>query len=229
MLSGIALVTFGVVKGRGKEMSGEHHAKTAALQITATQTIDDFEGYHGALPITPWPQCCGYMITPWGDPKAGLQPSLSADVKENGRYGLRLDYDIQPKRGYAMMGHLLNPMLNWSDWDGVRFWLKPDGSGRGISFGFMEQPQADGVKYFWWGDYPTIAGSDKPVWVVVPWSAFRLQATNGATQHVMDRSHVEERIFSVGGKSGPGTMFVDQIQIIKSHNLGKALIALPVR
>lgn len=235
LLIGAAGLTFGLTLGIADKIWGEnmtigHSAKTAdAVHITAAQTIDDFEGYHGTLPVTHWPQCCGYMINPWGDPKAGLAPSLSTEARENGRYSMRLDYDIQAKRNYAMMGHLLNPTMDWTNWDGIRFWLKPDGSGRGISFGFLEQPKADGVKYFWWGDYPTVAGSTKPVWVVIPWSACRLQATNGATEHKMDRSHVEERILSIGGEPGAGAMFVDQIQLIKAKDIGKTVSAVVVR
>jgi len=98
--------------------------------ITATQMYDNFESYGNTLPVTNWPTPGGYMINPWGDPNAGLFPSLSADYKADGNYSMKLGYNIEATRGYAGTGHLLTDAPDWSPWDGVQFWIKPDGSGR---------------------------------------------------------------------------------------------------
>jgi len=105
--------------------------------IVATQIYDNFDTYGNTLPVTNWPTPGGYMINPWGDPNSGFLPSLSTDYKADGNYSMKLGYNLE-NNGWAGMGHLLaHP--NWSAWDGISYWVKPDGSGRTLSFSFQEQ------------------------------------------------------------------------------------------
>jgi len=171
--------------------------------VVATQMYDNFESYGNTLPVTNWPNPGGYMIDPWGDPNSGFFPSLSTDYKADGNYSMRLDYNLEDK-GWNSMGHLLD-YPDWSAWDGVRYWVKPDGSGRTLSFSFLEHVGSDGIKHFHSADYQMT--DTTPVVVTIPWSGL------GASQ--ANVWGVEEQIWSVKGTPGPGTIYVDKIELIK--------------
>ncbi len=171
--------------------------------VITTQTYDNFESYGNTLPVTNWPTPGGYMINPWGDPNSGFFPSLSTEYQADGDYSMKLDYNLESK-GWNSMGYLLDHP-DWSAWDGIRYWLKPDGSDRTLSFGFLERTGSDGVHHFHYADYQMTGTT--PVIITMPWSAF------GADQTKV--SGVEEQIWSLEGSPGPGTIYVDKIELIK--------------
>ncbi len=194
--------------------------------VIAAQMIDNFESYGNTLPVVNWPNPGGYMINPWGDPNAGPFPSLSTIVKADGTYSLRLDYNIQSYLGYVTTGHLL-PEPDWSGWDGVRFVLWPDGSGRTVQFSFTEHIGWDGVKHFWFGNYQTTG--TQPVIVYMPWSAF-YQISNvlgGEYGHQMNLSGITEQSWLVKGTPGGGTFFIDKVELIKTASPLLNTIAIP--
>jgi|GEM_PF-3157082 len=194
--------------------------------VVATQMIDNFESYGNTLRVVNWPNPGGYMIDPWGDPNAGLFPSLSTIVKADGTYSLRLGYNIQPYLGYAGMGHLL-PEPDWSAWDGVRFVLWPDGSGRTVQFSFTEHIGSDEVKHFWFGEYQ-MTGT-QPVIVYMPWSAFYHTSNilGDDYGHQMNLSGIIEQSWFVKGAPGPGTFYVDKVELIKTASPLLSTIAIP--
>lgn len=186
--------------------------------VVATQMYDNFESYGNTLPVVNWPNSGGYMINAWGDPNAGLFPSLSTDYKADGNYSMKLGYNIQ-YRGYAGSGHLLSEP-DWSAWDGVRFWIKPDGSGRTVSFSFLEHVGSDGAHHFWGVDYQMTGTT--PVVVTAPWSAF-----HGDSGHQMNLSGIEEQVWWVLGDQGSGTFYVDQIELIKTASPLSNIVVTP--
>ncbi len=188
--------------------------------ITATQMYDNFESYGDTLPVTNWPTPGGYMINPWGDPNAGLFPSLSMDYQADGKYSMKLGYNIEASRGYVGTGHLLTDAPDWSSWDGVRFWLKPDGSGRTVTFQILEHIGADGVHYTWNLDYKM--DGTTPVVITAPWSAF-----HGDSGHQMDLSGLTEQVWWIGGAPGPGAFYVDKIQLIKTASPLSSMVITP--
>jgi len=190
------------------------------LNITATQMYDNFESYGNTLPVTNWPTPGGYMINPWGDPNAGLFPSLSTDYQADGKYSMKLGYNIEASRGYAGTGHLLTDAPDWSPWDGVRFWLKPDGSGRTVTFQILEHIGADGVHHTWNLDYKM--DGTTPVVITAPWSAF-----HGDSGHQMNLSGLTEQVWWINGAPGPGTIYVDKIQLIKTASPLPSIVVTP--
>ncbi|MBV9389434.1 MAG: hypothetical protein JOZ78_23680 [Chroococcidiopsidaceae cyanobacterium CP_BM_ER_R8_30] len=194
--------------------------------VIAAQTIDNFESYGNTLPVVNWPNSGGYMIDPWGDPNAGLFPSLSTTVQADGTYSLELGYNIQSYLGYAGMGHLL-PQPDWSAWNGVSFVLWPDGSGRTVQFSFTEPIGSDGVKYFWFADYQ-MTGT-QPVVVYMPWSAFYLVSDVPGSEygHQMNLSGIIEQSWFVKGAPGPGTFYIDKVELFQTASPLSSTIAIP--
>jgi len=183
--------------------------------VIATQIYDNFENYGNTLPVTNWPNPGGYMINPWGDPDSGLFPSLNTDYKADGNYSMKLDYNLE-QQGWAGMGHLLDHP-DWSAWDGVSYWVKPDGSGRTLTFTFLEQVGSDGVHHFHSADYQMTGTA--PVIVTIPWSAFGVDNTAA--------SAVEEQVWYIEGAPGPGTIYVDEIQLIKTASPLSGIVVTP--
>lgn len=184
--------------------------------VVATQVYDNFESYGNTLPVVNWPNPGGYMINPWGDPNSGFFPSLSTDYKADGNYSMKLGYNLEAK-GWGGMGHLLD-YPDWSAWDGVRYWVKPDGSGRTLTFTFLERIGSDGIKHFHSADYQ-MTYDTTPVVVTIPWSAF-----GGSPANI---SAIEEQVWSLEGTPGPGTIYVDKIELIKTASPLYNIIVTP--
>ncbi|GIQ67527.1 beta-mannosidase [Xylanibacillus composti] len=104
--------------------------------------VDTFEGYQGLDALLR----NAYTIE--GDNPVIL--SLSPDVKGDGHFGLRYEYDLD--REYVGITKALN--TDWSSFNKLRFWLKPDGSGQKLVLQFT----FSGIAY---EAYPSLEGTEE--------------------------------------------------------------------
>ncbi|MDX2020121.1 MAG: malectin domain-containing carbohydrate-binding protein [Deltaproteobacteria bacterium] len=184
------------------------------MKITARKPYEDFDGYQGLLPQTPWPHEGGFMVSPYG-----FVPEVSLDhvVKDAGDYSMQFRYrtGAMPQAGVS---RLYNPNLDWAGFDAVRFWLRPDGSGRLFTFFVLEKIR-HGHKWFWEAPYKMTG--DAPVIVTMPFSAFYRAVKNDAPDKAFDSSLIEETAWWVrqGGAASnpqvPSSVWIDSIEVVK--------------
>jgi len=98
--------------------------------------------------------------------------------------------------------------------------LVPFGSGRTVTFQILEHIGADGVHHTWNLDYKM--DGTTPVFITAPWSAF-----HGDAGHQMNLSGLTEQVWWIGGASGPGTIYVDQIELIKTASPLSGMVVTP--
>lgn len=88
--------------------------------------------------------------------------SLSEQFRGAGDYGLKFDYDFSGQT-YTGFGKAMT--ADWSSYDGLRLWLKPDGSNHKL----VLQLDVGDILY---EGYPSLAGTEAG-YVTLPWGAFR--------------------------------------------------------
>jgi hypothetical protein len=190
--------------------------------IISCSEVENFEGYNGILPLAPWPLGGGWMISPYGHI---VDAGLDRVVKYEGNYSLRMTYRVGKSKAIAI-SVLCNPCLKWGDYDAVRLWLQPDGSGRRFTFFVMEKVKEDGYKWFWEAPYDMNGSS--PVILTIPFSAFYLENnTKGKGESKpFDWKEIEEIAFWVRLGNGqenpaiPSTIWIDKLEVVK---LGKPI------
>jgi hypothetical protein len=182
-----------------------------APPITGSAIYEDFESYSGLLPYTPWPVFGGFMRGPYGFwPETGLDRI----VKGSGDYSLRITYRTGPM-DQITLSRLYQPDLDWTGYDAVRFWLKPDGSGRRVTFFVLEKIREDRKKWFWEAGYD-MTGTE-PVIVTMPFSAFYQTAEKPDHGKRFDPSFIYETAFWVRAAHGNApTVFARAAWPVKS-------------
>ncbi|MGF7143327.1 hypothetical protein HNQ56_001750 [Anaerotaenia torta] len=95
------------------------------IYVGSLTKVDDYEGYNGADSLLEE----NYTRNGGG---GMLKLSLDPDMKSEGAYGLKLEYDYQNK-GYAGATKKMD-YLNLKDYDGFRVWYTGDGSGNSLTF-----------------------------------------------------------------------------------------------
>ncbi|MNJ57115.1 Mannan endo-1,4-beta-mannosidase precursor [compost metagenome] len=101
--------------------------------------------------------------------RAGYSPNgdsntifLEADHKENGEYGLELDYTLAGQGYTGITKNLGN--RDWSQTGKLKFWLEPDGSGKKM----VIQVKANDISF---EHYPSLVDTT-PRWVEIPFKDF---------------------------------------------------------
>jgi Malectin domain/Carbohydrate binding domain (family 11) len=155
----------------------EAAAPSPVLEITGRKMYENFENDQGLLPVRPWPQMGGWLPGPYGYYPEG---ALDKAIKSSGDYGLRMTYRTGPE-AQAVLSRLYDPDLDWQGYDAVRFWLKPDGSKRSVVFFVLEKIREDHNKWFFEASYE-MTGTE-PVYVTMPFSAFKTARAEGDPKH----------------------------------------------
>lgn len=163
------------------------------------QVIDNFEGYDGQnANLQP-----AYALVAAGSP---VTLSLSSTNKCTGNYGLKFDYNLG--KGYCGVSKKLNS-LDGTGYNGISFYIVPDGSNNTLTVQFQEYSGE------FWETTINITGTT-PSTVFVPFSSFKVPSWYSGGDGVFDVKSLAEFNMYVGGKSGTGTIYVDDIKLASS-------------
>jgi hypothetical protein len=199
-------------------------------ELTGILPYENFESYRGVLTQTPWPSEGGWQVSPYGNI---VDAGVDRIVKYEGNYSLRMTYRMG-ESDMIGLSRLYSPCLKWKDYDAVRLWLRPDGSGRNFTFFVMTKIREDGIKWFYESAYP-MSGTE-PVILTIPFSSFYLENnTKGKdARKDFDWSEIEETCFWVRRGKGernpqvPSTIWVDDVKIVKLAQPLDKVVSEPV-
>ncbi|MDX2022543.1 MAG: malectin domain-containing carbohydrate-binding protein [Deltaproteobacteria bacterium] len=164
--------------------------------------LDDFESYESDAQLR----------ANFGNIVHGHMCTLSLDAKTlgAGKHALRLDYGFG-KREYS--GLVMMPHVDWSQHNAFRFWVKPDNSNNILHTIIV----SNGT----WEHKLPLNGTQAQ-WVELPF--------NELFGDVANMKHVEEimmRVRNERGGASEGTIWLDEIQAIRSDKYPMTLKPLP--
>jgi len=182
-----------------------------------TYYVHTFPGHNGppALPLSIHPRNGGgidnWLICPWGE---YVDPVISSDYRYDGRYSLKMSYRFPTKDAQTNISRVYeNPNLDWTGYNAVRFWIKPDGTGRTFAFFILPQyrtarfPKGTPEKEFYTCDLAL--DGVQPLLVTMPFCRFKGpgRLTGGP---------VNETAFWINqGKPGAGAIYIDKIEVVR--------------
>ncbi|CAH1208081.1 hypothetical protein PAECIP111892_03046 [Paenibacillus auburnensis] len=173
------------------------------IRFIQTRSIDNFDGYANIDEFT-----AKYSNT---RPAGKLTPSLDPDVKNEGAYGLKLSYDLNPD-GYAGVVTDL-PHVNWTDYDGVKMWIQPNSS----KLSFTVQVQLGSKAYM---EHSVILdGSTEGQYVKFPFADFDYPSWYGGSGVLDPEDIIQFNLYINKLSDTPvnsGSLYVDQIELYKN-------------
>ena len=169
---------------------------------TPIDQVDTFESYYGDNELLK-----GAYSTNCG-PGCSIQPVLTAKAGEYqlGQDGLDFHYKLA-KGGWAGIIKSMNG-INWSAYDGVRFWVKPDGRKQKL----IIQINTDGEDFE--VNLEDLAGKTAPQLVTLPFSEFK--GKNGGTFNAKHIQHFAIYCNATGDDPIDSHFFFDDIQAVKT-------------
>lgn len=174
------------------------------LKFIQTRVIDSFDAYASEQEFAK-----RYSRK---NPANNLQLSRSGDVKADGDYALKMDYDFGGD-GYAGVITSL-PNVDWSAYDTVKLWVQPDASDVKLSVqvrqGSLEYMEAS----------VQVDGGSGPQWIEIPFSEFDYPSWYGGSGTLNPRHIVEFNLYLGQVSAQTGTLFIDEIQLVNNANPG---------
>jgi hypothetical protein len=168
-------------------------ASSGRAEIPPTLSFETFDDYADASALEK------QWRTPHGDPsRIRLEPSFT----KQGGQALRFDYKITK---YATRASFVD--RDPRAFEAIRFWVKPDGSGRVLDLGIKNHAQ----KGFQTKDLLRLDGKD-PVLVSVPFERFGPAARDEL---------LEEIWFIVRGQPGEGSIAIDGFEFVQNKPVVK--------
>ncbi len=185
-------------------------AEEGSLASRKLVVMEDFESYTNDI----------HVAKVWYKPPHGaaLRQSLDRDHKGGGKQSLRIAYTTtkESETHYA-------PFCRVAKWDlrgcnAVQFWLKPDGSGRQLTFELnIANKEGKNIHDLWSARYVPAKGDTEPRIVTIPFSKL-VQNTKHANSPdvspVFKPEAVIEVAFYIGGRKdepGEGVYCFDEI------------------
>lgn len=182
--------------------------------------IEDFESYTNSA----------QLAKTWYKPPHGapLTQTLDPVTRDGGRQGMKIAYATtsDPATHYA-------PICRVAKWDlsgcnAAQFWLKPDGSGRQLTFEFnIANKQGKNIHDLWSTQYIPTKGDTQARLVTIPFASL-VQNTKHANSPdvspVFKPEAVIEVSFYIGGRTdapGEGVYYVDEIVALHDPALPK--------
>ncbi|SFT16700.1 CIA30 family protein [Paenibacillus sp. BC26] len=204
LLSLSALTEYSIFVNKGAGSAGSHVLYVDDLKLGNVPIIDNFDYYGGGELLAQK----AYTSNTWGGPVT-LTPD--SEHKEAGKFGLRYSYTLTVATNFAGMTKNLNGM-SWAGYDGISFWMTPDGSGRKLTIQFIEP---DGEA---WEAYRVLSGTEAGI-LKLPFSEFRHAPWNTKGNGIIDLGSVAEFSLYINQGDGPvgdGTLYVDSIGVYKA-------------
>ena len=176
--------------------------------------VDDFENYLGesALLENTW-------ATNFG-PGCSLKPTLSTEegTFNSGKYGLAFNYKLSnEKTGEGWVGMTIPKEVDWSEYDALQLWVKPDGNGQKL----VIQITSNGEDFEVW--LPEFAMTTEAQLITLPFSEFK-----GKNNGTFDASNIQKvgiwcNTLVPEGNEGiwtvESTMYFDDIKAINTADI----------
>ncbi|ONI47689.1 hypothetical protein AN644_04290 [Candidatus Epulonipiscium fishelsonii] len=168
------------------------------LTFVSSTNLDNFEGYSGSSTILRE----AYKLNGEG---GSMDLHMEDGVISSGEYSLRIDYNYNGK-GYAGVTKQLGK-LNLKDYDGIKLWYVPDGTGNSITF---QIKSAEG-KTFETGQNMTASG---PTEIYIPFENLKSPSWDEHKGTFDKNSDIIEFSLYSGqnGEVTQGTIYFDEIQ-----------------
>ena len=188
------------------------------LKITKTVMLEDFESYTEDAQLAKawyWPRHGG-----------GTRQTIEKTHKSAGRQGLKWEYSttVEETTHYS-------PICRVAKWDAsgcnaAQFWLKPDGSGRQITFQLnIANAKGNNIHDLWQTVYVPKKGDRQGRIVTIPFAALEHNikyADSPDTSPVFKPEALIEIAFYINGRNdepGEGTYYIDEIKAVQVANL----------
>ncbi len=192
----------------------------------ATLVIEDFESYPSDAALAK-----AWYVPPHGN---WMRQSLTA---RPGGHALKFEYRTEPGEGKFYAAICIVKNWNLAGFDAVRFWLKPDGSGRELTIQWnVADAKGDNIHDLWQASYRPEKGDTTPRLVTIPFARLERPGwLDRAGKRVsFAPAHVNELALYVGAPDGPfgqGAYELDDFEGVRVHDdlAVRALAAMKVR
>lgn len=178
------------------------------------ELVDDFEGYLGESAILE-----NSWATNYG-PGCNLKPTLSTEEGKfnSGKYGLAFNYKISTEKtneGWA--GMTIPKEVDWSEYDALQLWIKPDGNGQKL----VIQITSNGEDFEVW--LPELAATTEAQLITIPFSEFK--GKNNGTFDIENIQRVGIWCNTIVPEDHEGvwtvesTMYFDDIKAVNTNDI----------
>ncbi|MFO0889046.1 MAG: carbohydrate binding domain-containing protein [Isosphaeraceae bacterium] len=198
---------------RAAVVGTEKSRGAAATDPPAPVMLEDFDSYASDRELA----------RAWYDPPHGSEPiqTLDREIKEGGKQALKLAYRTtsEPAKHYSAICRV----AKWdaSGRDAFQFWLKPDGSGRQLTFQVnIANRQGKNIHDLWQVRVPLAKGDTTPRVVTIPFAQLEHNikyADSPDVRSVFEPAALIEIAFYVGGRDdepGDGAYYFDGIRAV---------------
>jgi hypothetical protein len=181
---------------------------------TGPIVIEDFESYASD----------SALAKAWYRPPHGNRviQSREENIKNSGRYSMKLDYRTEPGNGRDYVAVCRVHPWNLAGTDAVRFWVKPDGSGRHLDFEMnIADSSGRNIHDLWSVRLDFEKGNDEPRTATVRFCDLRhntLYRDSPDVSPVFKPADVIEIAFYIGApqsRTGDGAFFIDDILAVR--------------
>lgn len=196
------------------------HPDAGKLKVIKTVMLEDFESYTDDAKLAKawyWPRHGG-----------GVRQTIEKAQKSEGQQSLKWEYSttVEEKTHYS-------PICRVAKWDAsgtnaAQFWLKPDGSGRQITFQLNIANRAGkNIHDLWQTVYVPKKGDTQGRIVTIPFAALEHNikfADSPDTSPVFKPEALLEIAFYINGRydePGDGTYYIDEIKAVQLAGLEK--------
>jgi hypothetical protein len=176
--------------------------------------VEDFESYASD----------SALAKAWYRPPHGNQvlQSREENIKNSGRWCLKLEYQTEPGKGGDYVAVCRVHPWNLAGTDAVRFWVKPDGSGRHLDFEMnIADSSGRNIHDLWSVRLNFEKGDDGPRTETVRFCDLRhntLYRDSPNVSPVFKPADVIEIAFYIGGpesRASEGIFYIDDIQAVR--------------
>ena len=196
-------------------------AAALAAEPTATKTValEDFESYTNNL----------QLAKAWYKPHhgGGTKQTLKTSIKNSGKQALKWEYSTTKEDATHY-----SPICRVAKWDAsgcnaVRFWLKPDGSGRQITFQLnIANREGKNIHDLWQTVYVPAKGDTAGRIVTIPFAKLEHNvkyADSPDTSPVFKPEALIEIAFYINGRNdepGDGVYYLDDVNTVQISETG---------
>jgi len=192
-------------------LAGEPPAVTGA-----TLVIEDFESYPSDAALAK-----AWYVPPHGN---WMRQTLASRPAGAGGHALKFEFRTEPGEGKFYAAICIVKNWNLTGFDGVRFWLKPDGSGRELTVQWnVADAKGDNIHDLWQASYRPEKGDATPRLVTIPFARLERPGWLDRTgkRASFSPAHVNELALYIGAPDGPfgqGAYELDDFEAVRVHD-----------